>query len=157
LRALVESSVMMVKEKATKHGIILKVEMDRIPELVNVDERKLKQVMYNLLSNAVKFTPDEGEVGIYGEDVEGKSVKVTIKDTGIGIAAEDLERIFKPFEQGDNTASRRYEGTGLGLTLTKRFVELHGGKVSAESEGVGRGSSFSFVIPVGKRVPFQVS
>jgi signal transduction histidine kinase len=157
LRALVESSVMMVKEKATKHGIILKVEMDRIPESVSVDERKLKQVMYNLLSNAVKFTPDGGKVGIYGEDVEGKSVKVTVKDTGIGIAAEDLERIFKPFEQGDNTASRRYEGTGLGLTLTKRFVELHGGKVSVESEGVGRGSSFSFVIPVRKGVPLQFS
>ncbi|MCG6534855.1 MAG: PAS domain S-box protein [Syntrophales bacterium LBB04] len=155
LRALVESSVMMVKEKATKHGITLKVEMDRIPGLVSVDERKLKQVMYNLLSNAVKFTPDGGDVAICGDFLEGKSVKVTVKDTGIGIAAEDLERIFNPFEQGDNTASRRYEGTGLGLTLTKRYVELHGGKVSVESEGLGRGSSFSFVIPVA--VPLQVS
>ena len=69
-------------------------------------------------------------------------------DSGIGIKQEDLERIFKPFEQGENSASRKYQGTGLGLSLTKSFVELHGGKIWAESEGEGKGSMFHFVIPI---------
>ena len=148
LRTLVEISLMMVKEKAINHRIELKVDMNRVSGLVRADERKLKQVMYNLLSNAVKFTPDGGEVRVYGESVQGASVKVVVKDTGIGMEVADLDRIFRPFEQGDNSASRRYQGTGLGLTLTKKLVELHGGRVWAESDGRGKGSTFSFVIPV---------
>jgi signal transduction histidine kinase len=148
LIALVGSSLIIVKEKATKHGIKLKMDMDRVSGWVRADERKLKQVLYNLLANAVKFTPDGGEVSVSGEFVDGASVRVAVRDTGIGIEAEDLDRIFQPFEQGDNSLSRMYQGTGLGLTLTKRLVELHGGRVWAESEGKGKGSTFSFVIPL---------
>ncbi len=72
---------------------------------------------------------------------------ISIRDSGVGVKTEDLERIFAPFEQADNSASRRYQGTGLGLSLTRQFVELHGGKVWAESEGEGKGSRFTFVIP----------
>ena len=148
MKALVEGSLMMVGEKALSHRVDLKVDMDRAVGLVRADERKLKQVMYNLLSNAVKFTPDGGEVKVKGEIVDGSSVRVVVSDTGIGIEPQDLERIFLPFEQGDNSASRMYQGSGLGLTLTKKFVELQGGRVWAESKGKGKGSAFSFVIPV---------
>ena len=92
------------------------------------------------------------EEGAKIEDVEGKStiqcVKISVFDTGIGLKAEDQERIFRPFEQADGSASRRYQGTGLGLSLTKRLVQLHGGKIWVESQGEGMGSTFSFVIPV---------
>jgi signal transduction histidine kinase len=76
---------------------------------------------------------------------------VSVEDTGIGIEKENLERVFAPFEQADGTASRRFPGTGLGLTLTRQFVELHGGKVWAESRGLGKGSAFRFVIPISQK------
>jgi PAS domain S-box-containing protein len=147
-RSLVEASLMMVREKAIKHSIELKVDMERVQSLIRADERKLKQVMYNLLSNAVKFTPDGGFVNVRGDLLNGSSVRVSVMDTGVGIKAEDLERIFNPFEQADTSASRKYQGTGLGLTLAKKFVELHGGKIWAESEGEDKGSTFFFTIPV---------
>ena len=147
LRTLIESSLMMVKEKAITHGITLMVDLDRAPALLKADERALKQIMYNLLSNAVKFTPDGGLIMVAGES-DGGSARVTVRDTGIGIKAEDLERIFNPFEQADNSASRKYQGTGLGLTLAKRLVERHGGRIWAESRGEGKGSTFSFAIPI---------
>ncbi len=174
-RMLLEGSLSMVKEKALKHGIQFLTRIDGIPEVIQADERKLKQVLYNLLSNAVKFTPDGGSVTLSARYLcfrdghwitgEGESVDfpwhkddplmkreglidVAIQDTGIGIKREDLERIFAPFEQGDNSSTRRYQGTGLGLSLARKLVELHGGKVWAASEGQGKGSKFTFVIPV---------
>jgi len=173
LRMLLEKSLTMVKEKALKHRIRLSVDIDGILDTIQADERKLKQIMYNLLSNAVKFTPDGGSVilsarylsstdgqwftregqpvglPLNGDDqlMSGEGlINISVQDTGIGIKREDLERIFNPFEQVESSASRRYQGTGLGLTLTKRLVELHGGKIWAESEGEGKGSKFIFVI-----------
>jgi PAS domain S-box-containing protein len=168
VRNLLENSIIMVKEKALKHGITLDVDCDGIPEIISADEQKLKQVMYNLLSNAVKFTPDGGSVHVAAtrENVahemttdghgtpnglptgRNELLCVSVSDSGIGVKKEDLERIFAPFEQSDLSASRRYEGTGLGLTLSRRFVELHGGRIWAESEGEGKGSVFHFVLPV---------
>jgi len=82
--------------------------------------------------------------------MKGKGlIDISVQDTGIGIKGEDLQRIFNPFEQVDNSASRKYQGTGLGLSLTKRLVELHGGRIWAESEGEGKGSRFTFLIPIG--------
>lgn len=160
LRGLMEDSLFMVKEKALKHGISLMTEMNGIPEIIRADHRKLKQVMYNLLSNAVKFTPDGGEIRVTAEVArgarfgaqsefpgDGHIIFISLKDSGIGIKEEDLERIFNPFEQLDNSASRQYQGTGLGLSLTRRLVELHGGRIWAESEGEGKGSCFHFIIP----------
>jgi PAS domain S-box-containing protein len=173
LRTLLEGSLGMVKEKAMKHGIRLLTDIDGIPREVQADERKLKQIIYNLLSNAVKFTPDGGSVTLSarhlpfwdgewytrdGEAVEmaldgndrlrmGAVIEISVQDTGVGIRHEDLERIFDPFEQGDNSASRRYQGTGLGLSLSRKLVELHGGRIWAASEGEGKGSKFTFVIP----------
>jgi signal transduction histidine kinase len=159
LKDLLSRSLIMVKEKAVKHGIQLETDFRNLPETVWADERKVKQVLYNLLFNAVKFTPDGGRVVLAarslgagnapaaGSDVDHRAVEITVRDTGIGLISEDLERIFTPFEQVESSASRRFPGTGLGLSLSRRIIELHGGKIWAESRGIGEGSSFHFVLP----------
>jgi CheY-like chemotaxis protein/anti-sigma regulatory factor (Ser/Thr protein kinase) len=114
---------------------------------IAADGRRLKQILVNLLSNAVKFTPDGGEIGLeVEEDRQGEVVRFTVWDTGIGIAAEDMERLFQPFVQVDSSLSRRYNGTGLGLALVHRLANMHGGDVSVESE-VGVGSRFTVSLP----------
>jgi signal transduction histidine kinase len=174
LPTLLDDSLVMFKEKAAKHGVQLTTAISECPEAIRADELRLRQIIYNLLSNAIKFTPDGGAVilsarhltrindqwiadngqlaflpvpvgheRIYFERI----VDITVTDTGIGVKEEDLERIFKPFEQGDGSISRRYQGTGLGLSLAKRFVELHGGYICVESMGENKGSSFHCVIP----------
>jgi signal transduction histidine kinase len=124
------------------------VELDldpRLRELVG-DERKVKQVLLNLLSNAVKFTPEGGRVSLKAGLSDG-AVKIAVTDTGIGIAPEDQAAIFEEFRQVGSDDARKLEGTGLGLTLAKKFVELHGGRIWVESE-LGRGSTFTFTLPV---------
>ncbi len=159
LKKLLENSLMMIKEKALKHGITLERDLNGIPEIIRADERKVKQVLYNLLSNAAKFTPDGGEI-VLGARLaneketckgSGESLEIWVKDNGIGLKREDLDRIFDPFEQVENSMSRRFQGTGLGLALTRTFVALHGGRIWAESEGIGKGSTFRFVIPVSQK------
>jgi CheY-like chemotaxis protein len=116
---------------------------------VQADELRVKQVIVNLLSNAVKFTPDGGRVDVRAR-ADPSEVLVTVSDTGVGVAAEDRKRIFDAFQQGGRTAPST-EGTGLGLTLSKRIVELHGGRIWVDSE-VGVGSTFGFAIPAGAPV-----
>jgi signal transduction histidine kinase len=172
LRTILEHSLIMIKEKALKHGIQLSTRIDGIPDFIQADERKLKQIIYNLLSNAVKFTPDGGKIclsadlvisrslprgivsalgasGDHGQKDGGepKFVQISVLDTGIGLKKEDMERIFAPFEQVEGPSNRKHQGTGLGLSLTRSFVELHDGTIWAESEGEGKGSAFRFVIP----------
>jgi signal transduction histidine kinase len=157
---LLDRCLLMFKEKVLKHSIQLSLETNGIPETINADERKLKQIIYNLLSNAVKFTPDGGKVTLTAQscsfngeehsiegDRERRGVKISVSDTGIGINQDDLERIFNPFDQVESSFSRRFEGTGLGLSLSLKLTELHGGKIWVESEGEGKGSTFSFIIP----------
>jgi signal transduction histidine kinase/putative methionine-R-sulfoxide reductase with GAF domain len=141
----VENAVTLVRERAARHGIALHVEVDsRLGELVG-DERKIKQVLLNLLSNAVKFTPEGGRIGVKAALADG-AVEISVTDTGIGIAPEDQAAIFEEFRQVGGDDVRKQEGTGLGLTLTKKFVELHGGRIWVESEP-GRGSAFTFTLP----------
>jgi signal transduction histidine kinase len=149
LKHLLKNSLVMVKEKALKHRIKLSLDTDGVPERITADERKLKQILYNLLANAVKFTPDRGSVKCTARlsDLFG-GIEVSVTDTGIGISPDDLKRIFEPFVQADGSISRRYEGTGLGLSLTQKLVELHGGRIWAESDGKGKGSRFSFTLPL---------
>jgi signal transduction histidine kinase len=127
----------------------IQMEVDVAPELgdITLDKRKFKQIVYNLLSNAVKFSDDGGKVQIIAATHDKGRFKLSVNDSGLGIKPEDLHRIFKKFEQLEDGASRRYEGTGLGLTLTEKIVELQGGTIRVESV-VGKGSSFTVVLPL---------
>ena len=117
-------------------------------ETIIGDERKIKQVLFNLLSNAVKFTPNGGSIRVEATLPDDKDfVTFSVSDTGIGISADDQNKLFAPFQQLDTTLTRKHKGTGLGLNLCKKFVELHGGKIWVES-GAGKGSNFIFIIPV---------
>jgi signal transduction histidine kinase len=113
---------------------------------IAADERKVKQILLNLLSNAVKFTPEGGQVGL-AATMAGDVITIAVHDTGIGIAPEDQATIFEEFRQVGREDARKQEGTGLGLTLAKKFVELHGGRIWVQSQ-VGQGSTFSFTLPV---------
>ena len=145
LREALERGVVMVRERAVKNGVSLSVEPNSGIELVEGDERRIRQVVFNLLSNAVKFTPAGGSVDVMSAQRNGE-VLVSVKDTGPGIAAEDQERIFQEFQQTELGADQR-EGTGLGLALSRKLVELHGGRIWVESE-LGTGSTFTFTLPV---------
>jgi signal transduction histidine kinase len=112
------------------------------------DERKFKQILLNLLSNAVKFTPEGGRINLDAALIKD-SVEISVSDTGIGIAPEHQETIFEEFRQVGTDAAKKREGTGLGLTLTKRFVELHGGTIRVESV-IGKGSTFTFTLPLNR-------
>lgn len=145
---LVENSLSMVKERAIKHGQILETDFEDSVKglLIQADEIKLKQILFNLLSNAVKFTPDHGKVRVIVRRVD-RQILVSVSDSGIGIRSEDLGRIFDVFEQIDSPYSKRIQGTGLGLALTRKLVELHGGDISAHSLGIGKGATLTFSIP----------
>jgi GAF domain-containing protein len=141
----IDNARTFVRERATRHGITVDVAIDeRLGDFIG-DERKIKQILLNLLSNAVKFTPEGGRIGIDATE-RNDSVEITVSDTGIGIAPEDQPRIFEEFRQVGSDYEHKSEGTGLGLTLAKKFVELHGGTIWVESE-VGKGSKFAFTLP----------
>jgi signal transduction histidine kinase/CheY-like chemotaxis protein len=144
-----EQGVAMVRARASNQGLSLNVDLDPDVGDVVADPLRLKQVVLNLLSNAVKFTPPGGRVQVRARRV-AHEVHVTVEDTGIGISEEDQERIFESFEQGRGGLSGAAEGTGLGLTLSKRIVELHGGRLWVESR-LGEGSAFTFTVPVATR------
>ena len=146
LPEILENGLTMVRERAGRHGLTLSLDIDPALDVIEADERKVKQVVFNLLSNAVKFTPDGGQVGIRA-GMDDTGVWIMVWDTGIGIAPEHQGRIFEEFQQvpGGYTAQR--EGTGLGLALAKKFVELHGGQLWVES-AAGQGSRFTFTLPV---------
>jgi len=162
IKALLKNSLLMIQEKALRHGITVELNLPSLPEGLEMDgdERKLKQIMFNFLSNAAKFTPEGGRievsarlVGAQGTDGkagtdEGTFVEICVSDTGIGIRAEDQGRIFEPFVQVKGGTTDKTPGTGLGLTLTKDFVELHRGRIWVESEGLGKGSRFYVLLPV---------
>ena len=149
LRELLDAALVMHREKALRHGISLDLQMEPVTDMViEADERKLKQILFNLLSNAVKFTPDGGSVRVMARGITGaQEIEFSIEDTGIGIKLEDIPKLFKEFSQLDSVYDKEYEGTGLGLALTKKLVELHGGRIQVSSE-FGKGSRLAFVIPV---------
>jgi two-component system, NtrC family, sensor kinase len=141
----IDNARTFVRERATKHGIKLDVTVDERLGDYTGDERKIKQILLNLLSNAVKFTPEGGRISITANKTEN-GAQISVSDTGIGIAPEDQPKIFEEFRQVGSDSTHKIEGTGLGLTLAKKFVELHGGKIWVESE-VGKGSTFTFTLP----------
>ncbi len=150
VRAALDNTMTLINERATRRSIKLSAELsDSLGEIV-ADERKFKQILLNLLSNAVKFTEEGGEI-ILGAARNADSLEVSVEDTGIGISPEDQQIIFEEFRQVGADRGRVSEGTGLGLTLTKKFVEMHGGTLSVRSE-IGKGSIFTFSLPLEPRL-----
>ncbi|MBK5277141.1 MAG: PAS domain S-box protein, partial [Desulfuromonadales bacterium] len=147
LRELLDASMMMLREKALKGGIELHLELAPEADVrIVADLRKLKQILFNLLSNAVKFTSTAGAVNVSAVR-DGDFIEITVADTGIGIREEDIPKLFQAFTQLESVYTKGFEGTGLGLALTRQLVELHGGRIWMESE-FGKGSRFSFTIPL---------
>ncbi len=146
LPGAIANALTLVRERAQRNRIALGLEVDPALGEFIADERKVKQILLNLLSNAVKFTPEGGRVDVNAA-LNGSAVRIAVKDTGIGIAPEDHAAVFEEFKQVGRDYTRKAEGTGLGLALTKRFVELHGGEIRLESR-LGEGSTFTFTLPV---------
>jgi signal transduction histidine kinase len=142
----IDNAVVLVRERATRKGLALETALAPGLGEIRGDQRKIKQVLLNLLSNAVKFTPEGGRVEVRAQRADGH-VEVSVTDTGIGIAAEDQEAVFEEFRQVGTDYAKKHEGTGLGLTLSRKFVELHGGHIAVKSRP-GEGSTFTFTLPV---------
>jgi signal transduction histidine kinase len=140
-----QNAMTLVRERAQRHGIALSLDIDPAVGELRADERKFKQILVNLLSNAVKFTPDGGRVALRAQPVDS-GLEFSVSDTGIGIAPEDQEKVFEEFRQVGGDYKTKQEGTGLGLALARKFVELHGGVISVQSE-LGKGATFTFTIP----------
>ncbi|MBE9537098.1 MAG: PAS domain S-box protein [Proteobacteria bacterium] len=156
LRSLVESSVLFVKEKMTNKRLKLVTEIEDNLQTLYADEMRIKQVLLNLLSNAAKFAPECGTVSIHALRVKGENcgdrefAEIAIEDTGEGIRSEDIPKLFEPFKQLDSSYSKKHQGTGLGLVISKKIVESHGGKIWIESTW-GKGCRFIFTVPLSKQ------
>jgi signal transduction histidine kinase len=146
LPAALDNALTLVRERAARHGIAVASSVDAGVDRIVADERKFKQIVLNLLSNAIKFTPEGGRIDVTAVSADG-TVEISVSDTGIGIAPEDQDAIFEEFRQVGNDVGRKREGTGLGLPLAKKFVELHGGRIWVKSR-VGAGSTFTFTLPL---------
>jgi PAS domain S-box-containing protein len=163
---LCKSSLNFVKQIANQKNIQLKLSINHSIKMITVDERRMRQALINLLSNAVKFTPKGGKICLEVKLQEREATELTsersyamifsIIDTGIGISPEDISNLFQAFVQIDSSLNRQYAGTGLGLTLVKQLVEMHGGCVSVASQ-VGEGSSFSIVLPYTESIELDKS
>jgi two-component system, cell cycle sensor histidine kinase PleC len=138
---------MLVADMVNKKNLEMLLEIASDLPNIEADELKVKEILYNLLSNAAKFTPAGGKIGMQAKKL-GPEIEVVVWDTGVGIAAENMEKIFEGFFRVDTPYSRVTEGTGLGLPLSKKLVELHGGKFSVESKGLGLGTLVRFTLPI---------
>ena len=146
LRDVLDASLVMLSEEAQKNGVEMHIDISPEADVrIVADQRKLKQIMYNLVSNGVKFTPSGGCVNMSAV-IDGNFIEITIADTGIGIREEDIPKLFSTFTQLESAYTKEYKGTGLGLALARKLVELHGGRIWVESS-FGAGSRFRFTIP----------
>ena len=146
LKEVVDDAARLMRGKVQESGLTLLVDAPELPD-IEADYRGLKQVILNLISNAVKFTPEGGDIVVALSQEDDERLRVAVTDTGIGIAAEDLERLARPFEQVEGQHSKTTQGTGLGLALTKSLIELHGGTLTMTSEP-GRGTTVGFDLPI---------
>ena len=161
LAVAIENAVTMVDLQAQAKSISLRKDVANENLLIEADAKALRQILLNLLSNAIKFTPEGGKVGIMAGIGDGGEVVIRVSDTGIGIPADALERVFTPFERAHRDAMSKIEGTGLGLSITRGLVKLHGGTISLASQ-VGEGTVVTVTLPAsrvaaapGKRRDFQ--
>ena len=149
LARAIGQTLLLVRERAERRGIALRVTVDDTLGTIVADERKVKQVLLNLLSNALKFTPEGGTIDVRGSVRDGDA-EIAVADSGVGIAPEDQDAVFEEFRQV-GSAAKKTEGTGLGLAISKRIVELHGGCISVASTP-GVGSIFSFRLPLSRGI-----
>jgi two-component system CheB/CheR fusion protein len=147
LTVALREAVEMCRDDAVAKGVRLELPSGDLSTYVRADGARVRQVLWNLIKNAVKFTPTDGEVTITIQPADAGRVSLAVRDTGIGIPAHLIERIFLPFEQGDPAMARRFGGLGLGLAISKALVELHGGELTACSAGIGRGATFTMTLP----------
>jgi two-component system CheB/CheR fusion protein len=147
MKTLLNDISMLVADMVSKKKIEMQLEIPMDLPNIQADELKVKEIIYNLVSNAVKFTPEGGKIGMRAKKI-GSEIEVVVWDTGVGIATENMGKIFEGFFRVDTPYSRVTEGTGLGLPLSKKLVELHGGKLSVESEGLNKGTSVRFTLPI---------
>ena len=145
LPSVIDNALILVRERAIRRGITLGRTIDEHLGILRGDERKIKQVLLNLLSNALKFTPEGGRIDVFPRLRDG-AAEIAVTDTGVGIAPADQEAVFEEFRQV-GTADKKAEGTGLGLALSRKFIELHGGRIWLKSQ-VAQGSTFTFTLPV---------
>jgi two-component system CheB/CheR fusion protein len=147
IKSLLNDIVMLVGDMVSKKKLEISLKIDADLPYIEADELKVKEIIYNLLSNAVKFTPEGGKLGLRAKRIDAE-MEIVIWDTGIGIAPENMEKIFEGFFRVDTPFSRVTEGTGLGLPLSRKLVELHGGKLSVESPGLNKGTLIRFTLPI---------
>jgi two-component system cell cycle sensor histidine kinase PleC len=151
MKSLLNEIPMLVADMVSKKKIEMLLEIAEDLPNIEADELKVKEIIYNLLSNAVKFTPEGGKIGMRAKKADS-DIEVVVWDTGVGIAPENMEKIFEGFFRVDTPYSRVTEGTGLGLPLSKKLVELHGGRFSVESAGLGKGTKVRFTLPIVSRM-----
>lgn len=147
MRDLLHELTLLVTDMVSKKKLTMLVELAEDLPTIEADELKVKEIIYNLLSNAVKFTPEGGKIGLQAKKTDS-SIEIVVWDTGVGIAPENMEKVFEGFFRVDTPYSRLTEGTGLGLPLSRKLVELHGGKLAIESSGLGKGTSVRFSLPI---------
>ena len=147
MKSLLNDISMLIADIVSKKKIEMLLEIAEDLPNIEADELKVREIIYNLLSNAVKFTPEGGKIGMRAKKADSE-IEIVVWDKGIGIASENMEKIFEGFFRVDTPYSRVTEGTGLGLPLSKKLVELHGGKLSVESEGLNKGTSVRFTLPI---------
>ena len=149
MKTLLNDISMLVADMVNKKKIEMLLEIAEDLPNIEADELKVKEIIYNLVSNAVKFTPEGGKIGMRASTRKADpEIEITVWDTGVGIAPENMGKIFEGFFRVDTPYSRVTEGTGLGLPLSRKLVELHGGKLSVESEGLNKGTSVRFTLPI---------
>jgi two-component system CheB/CheR fusion protein len=146
MKNLLHEISLLVADQVSKKKLHMLLEIAEDLPNIEADELKVKEILYNLLSNAVKFTPEGGEIGMRAREV-ASGIEIVVWDTGVGIASENMGKIFEGFFRVDTPYSRVTEGTGLGLPLSRKLVELHGGELSFESEGLNLGSLVRFYLP----------
>lgn len=147
----VNDTISLVKDNAADRNVVMKTRLDENVEFIFTDHNRFRQILFNLLSNAVKFSKEKGGTVTVTSTIEGDTVKFSVSDTGIGIKEEEMGRLFQTFDQLDSGITKNYAGTGLGLAVSKKLVELMGGSISVESR-YGEGSTFTFTLPVGAQV-----
>jgi len=147
MKSLLNEFLLLVEDMVNKKNLHMSLEISEDIPSIEGDELKIKEILYNLMSNAVKFTPEGGQIGLQAKRINSE-IEIVVWDSGIGLASENMEKIFEGFFRVDTPYSRVTEGTGLGLPLSRKLVELHGGKLSVESKGLNKGTLVRFTLPI---------